>query len=168
MANAHVNNSADLYERAKAVAWAAVAGSPSTSYSMFDIIDDDDLWQAIFTTAFLSVIPLHATLDGCVQALKGRGVTAGQVAAVQGTPSAGTLVTETDMATARRWLADTLEKDFDHDRRQLMIVDYVLENGWERHPTRLSSLMLAVIETADAALTTKPLLPARGPQGAHL
>ena len=107
----------------------------------------------IFGTAFLSVIPLHASLDGCTQALKSRSVTAEQVAAVQEPVPAETLVRESDMATARRWLTDTLEENLDRDRQQIMIVDHVLENGWETRPDRLSSLMLAVVETADAALS---------------
>ena len=153
MPKRNIINPADLYERARTVARAAVAGSPGTSYSLTDIIDDDDVWHAIFGTAFLSVIPLHATLDGCAQALKSRSITAEQVAAVQEPVPTETLVRETDMATARRWLTDTLEEDLAGDRQQLMIVDHILENGWETHPDRLSSLMLAVVETADAALS---------------
>jgi len=149
----NIINPADLYERARTVARAAVAGSPGTSYSLTDIIDDDDVWHAIFGTAFLSVIPLHATLDGCAQALKSRSITSEQVSAVQEPVPTETLVRETDMATARRWLADTLDEDLAGDRQQLMIVDHILENGWETHPDRLSSLMLAVVETADAALS---------------
>ena len=153
MPKRNIINPADLYERARTVARAAVAGSPGTSYSLTDIIDDDDVWHAIFGTAFLSVIPLHATLDGCAQALKSRSITSEQVSAVQEPVPTETLVRETDMATARRWLTDTLEEDLAGDRQQLMIVDHILENGWETHPDRLSSLMLAVVETADAALS---------------
>jgi len=147
----NIINPADLYERARTVARAAVAGSPGTSYSLTDIIDDDDVWHAIFGTAFLSVIPLHATLDGCAQALKSRSVTAEQVAALRESGPAEPPARETDMVTARRWLADTLRQDLDRDRQQLMIVDHVLENGWETHPDRLSSLMMAVVETAETA-----------------
>ncbi len=153
MAKGNIIDPADLYERARTVAWAAVAGFPGTSYSLADIIDDDDVWQGIFGTAFLSVIPLQATLDGCAQALRSRSVTAEQVAAVPEPVPTETLVDDADMATARRWLADTLEEDLAGDRQQLMIVDHVLENGWETHSSRLSSLMLAVVETADAALS---------------
>ena len=144
---------ADLYERASAVARTAVVGSSRTSYSLADIIDDDDLWDAIFDTAFLSVIPLNATLDGCSQALKSRDVTAEQVEAVQAPAPAETLVNDTDMATARRWLATTLQENLDNELQQLMILDHVVDNHWERHPARLSSLMLAVVKTADAALS---------------
>ncbi len=73
-----------------------------------------------------------------------------------------TLVDDADIATTRRWLADTLEEDLDGDRQQLMIVDHVLENGWETHSSRLASLMRAVVETADAALSQPrrtPCLP---------
>lgn len=153
MVQGNIINSADLYERAKTVAWAAVAGSPETSYSLADILGEDDVWETIFGTAFLSVIPLHATLDGCAQALRSRSVTAEQIATLQEPVPAETPAQETDTATARRWLADTLEEDLDSDQQQLMIVDHVLENGWETHPDRLSSLMLAVVKTADAALS---------------
>lgn len=74
-----------------------------------------------------------------------------------------TPVTKTDMATDRRWLTDTLNDNLDGDRQQLMIVEHVLENGWETHPTRLSSLMLAVVETTDAALS--PTLTRQSPTG---
>ncbi len=43
MAKGKIINPADLYERAKTFARNAVAGSPGTSYSLADIIDDDDM-----------------------------------------------------------------------------------------------------------------------------
>lgn len=144
-------NPTDLYAQAHTVAWAAVAGSPRMPYSLDDITDDDTLWEAIFSTAFLSIIPLRATLDGCAQALKSRSVTAAQVTEVHTPVPAATSVTDADMATARRWLSDTLHQDLDGDQQQLMIADHVLKHGWETHPLRLSSLMLAIVETADAA-----------------
>lgn len=154
-------NPADLYDQALAVAKAAVAGSPPKPYSLADITEDDTLSQAIFNTACLSTIPLHATLDGCAQALISRNITAEHVAATQTPAPESTPVTDTDMATARHWLTDTLNDNLDGDRQQLMIVDHVLENGWETHPTRLSSLMLAVVETTDAVLS--PTLTRQSP-----
>ncbi|MEO7589452.1 MAG: hypothetical protein ABIS84_15640 [Arachnia sp.] len=127
--------------------------SPETSYSLSDIINDDALWDDIFGTAFLSVIPLQATVDGCTQTLRTRHITAGKIAAIQVPAPAKTAVSNTDMATARLWLTTTLHKDLDHDQQQLMIVDHLLANRWETHPTRLSSLMLAVVETAHTAAT---------------
>lgn len=133
------------------MARAAVTKAPAAPYSLADIIDDDALWANIFHTAFLSVVPLHATLDGCAQTLKTHHVTANQVAATRDAPLSRTAAHDTDLATARQWLVTTLNEDLDHDQQQLMIVDFVIANGWQRHPARLSSLMLAVVETANAA-----------------
>ncbi|MGO1384922.1 MAG: hypothetical protein ACTHWA_02815 [Arachnia sp.] len=145
-------NPTDLYTRSAAVARAAVTRSTTAEYAVADISDDADFWKAVFGTAFLSVVPLHATLDGCVQALKEHDVTDTQVAATGASASGQAAVAENDRDIARGWLVQTLKDDLDSDGQQIMIVDRVVENGWETHSVRLSSLMRAVVETADAAM----------------
>lgn len=145
-----INNPSDLYHRAHEEAQAAVTRSPEASYALAHIINDDARWKDIFATAFLSVIPLQATLDGCAQTLKTCNTAVTKIAAIQVPAPADTAVNDTDMATARHWLATTLQRDLDHDQRQLMIVDHLLANGWETDPTRLASLMLAIVATAHA------------------
>lgn len=154
VSNKTLLNPADLYQHAHRGALAAV--DDPTTYSLADIVGNDDKRQAIFSTAFLSIIPLHATVDGCAQALRNRSITAAQVAAAHPPAPVTSRVSATDMATARHWLTTTLEKDLDRDQQQLMIVDHLLENGWETHPARLSSLMTAVIETAATAASSRP------------
>ncbi len=152
MAQSRLINPTDLYERAETVARAAVVEeSAKASYSLGDIRDDDGLWQEIFRTAFLSIIPLHATLGGCVQVLRSRGVTAEQVGAVG--DSTEKSMTQADRAMARQWLAAAVHSDLDRDQQQLMIVDYVVAQGWETHSTHLPALMHSVVAVSRAALT---------------
>ena len=155
MAKSRPINPADLYERAETVAHAAAVGrSKKDSYSLNDILNDEHLWQDIFRTAFLSVIPLHATLGGCVRALKNHDVTAedvGDVGDVQ--DSHATPLEQADRAMARQWLAAAVHSNLDRDQQQLMIVDYVVAQGWETHATRLPALMHAVVAMSRAALT---------------
>ena len=151
MAQPRLVNPEDLYERAEAVARIAVgAASPEPPYLLEDIIEDVALRDTVFSTAFLSIIPLHATLDGCVQVLKSRGVTAEQVGAAGG--SAVMLMNQTDVAMARQWLAAAVHSDLDREQLQLMIEDYVAANSYELHPTRLPSLMRSMVAISHAAL----------------
>lgn len=151
MAKSRPINPADLYERAEIVAHAAVVRtSVENSYSLKDILDDDPLWQDIFSTAFLSVMPLHATLGGCVKAMRSNGITAEDLGDVPDSP--GTLLEQADRAMARQWLAAAVHANLDRDQQQLMIVDYVVAQGWETHSTRLPALMHAVVAMSRAAL----------------
>ena len=127
-----------------------MTGSAETTYAITDIIDDDALWEEIFGTILLSVLPLQATVDACAQALKLRNISADDVVATEKT--ATNSADDTDMDTVRWWLASTLSKDLGFEQQQLMIVDHIVAKKWETQSTRLSMLMLAVVETANAAV----------------
>lgn len=142
-----------LYERAKATAQAAVSGSPDVSYGLTDVAPEDD-WIAVGSSEFASTIPVHATLNGCVDALRDRSVTAADVQTVRTAPPQGTAVSVEDMRIARSWLADTLAYNIDEDGRQLMIDREVSNRDWESDPARVTSLVLALV--AVAATATMP------------
>lgn len=77
----------EIYDRAKEVAHVSVAGAPGTDYGLEDVMPEE-AWMAITSSPFLSLIPLHATLNGCIEALTARTVSAAEVERVDGpTPS---------------------------------------------------------------------------------
>lgn len=140
----------ELYERTKEVARAAVAGSPRTSYGLEDVMPEEG-WLSVAASPFMSLVPVHATLNGCIDALRGRGVTATEVAQVDVPPPVGMAITVEDMRVARSWLADTLAANVDEDGRQQMVDREAIERDWTGNPTRVTSLVLALVIVAGAA-----------------
>lgn len=140
----------EIYDRAKQAAHVSVAGSPGTDYGLEDVMPED-AWMAITSSSFLSLIPLHATLNGCIEALTARTVSAAEVERVDGPPPQGMAVTAEDMKTARSWLADTLAANVDEDGRQVMIDREAIDREWSGNPERITSLVLALVLIAGAA-----------------
>lgn len=141
---------AAIYERAKEVARAAVAGSPGTSYGLEDVMTGET-WLTVASSQFVSLVPVHATLNGCIDALRARSATATDVQQVDGPPPAGTDVTAEDIRVARFWLSDTLAGDIDEDGRQEMVEREAIDRAWTGNPIRVTSLVLALVMVAGAA-----------------
>lgn len=139
-----------LYERAKEAARAAVAASPGGSYGLEDVMPEEG-WLTVTANEFMSLVPVHATLNGCIEALLARKVTAADVEAIDGPPPHGTAVTQEDMRVARSWLADTLAASVDEDGRQEMIDREAIDRQWTGNPGRVTSLVLALVVIAGAA-----------------
>lgn len=140
----------EIYDRAKEVARVSVAGAPETDYGLEDVMSEE-AWMAVTSSSFLSLIPVHATLNGCIEALKARTVSAAEVERVVGPPPQGTAVTAEDMNTARSWLANTLAANVDEDGRQAMIDREAFDREWSSSPVRITSLVLALVVIAAAA-----------------
>lgn len=140
----------EIYDRAKQAAHVSVAGSPETDYGLEDVMPEEE-WLAFTSSPFTSLIPLHATLNGCIEALNARTVSAAEVERVDGPPPHGTAVTAEDMNTARSWLANTLAANVDEDGRQAMIDREAIDRKWTGVPGRITSLVLALVLIAGAA-----------------
>ncbi|WP_443445495.1 hypothetical protein [Glutamicibacter ardleyensis] len=127
-----------------------MAGSPDTDYGLEDAMPGED-WVAVTSSPLTSLIPLHATLNGCIEALNTRTVSAAEVERVDGPPPHGTAITPEDMKTARSWLANTLAANVDEDGRQSMIDREATVREWIGNPTRITSLVMALVIIAAAA-----------------
>lgn len=149
MSNVFVDISS-VYAQAREAARAAVAGSPATTYGLEDVMPSDS-WMSVTASGFMSLIPLHATLHGCVEALRARNTTAAHVEAVAGEPPHGTAVTSDDVRVARSWLADSLAGDVDDDGQEQIIDREAQDRGWSGDATRVTSLVLALVMVAGAA-----------------
>ena len=59
----------EIYERAKEAARAAVAGAPGCDYGLEDVMPEES-WLIVTASRsqFMSLVPVYATLDGCVEA----------------------------------------------------------------------------------------------------
>ncbi len=139
-----------LYERAKEAARVAVVGSPGTSYGLEDVMPAD-AWLTVAASSYASLVPVHATLNGCIEGLRSRKATAAEVEQVDGPPPAGMAVTAEDLRVARSWLADTLAANIDEDGRQTMVDREAIDRGWVGNPERVTSLVLALVLVAGAA-----------------
>jgi hypothetical protein len=114
----------------------------------------EEVWLSVLASQFSSLIPVHATLNGCVVALTERGAVAADVEAVTGAPQRGVAVIDEDLRVARSWLVDVLavDVDVDEDGRQALVGREAIERGWVGNPVRLSSLVFALVLVADAAV----------------
>lgn len=139
-----------VYRRVKEVARAAVAGAPGTSYGLEDVMPED-AWMTVATSPLVSLVPVYATLSGCIEALNSRGVTAAEVERVRGAPPAEMAVSPEDMRTARSWLADALAADLDEEGCQGMVDREAIDREWVADAVRVTSLVVALVLTAGAA-----------------
>ena len=140
----------DVYERAREAAKVTVAGSPGTTYGLEDVMSPSQ-WANVASSAFVSLIPVHGTLNGCVEALQDRKVSAADVEKVDGPPPEGTAVTQEDMRIARSWLADSLFANVDEDGRQAMVDRDAGDQDWRGDAGRLTSIVLALVVISGAA-----------------
>lgn len=140
-----------VYESSKRAAHEAVAGSPGSSFGLEDVMPEE-AWLSVASSASASLIPLHGTLNGCIEALCGRKVSAAAIERVEGAPPAGMSVTAEDLRVARSWLADTLIAKVDEDGRQEMVDREAIDRGWVGNVERITSLVLALVLVAGAAV----------------
>lgn len=131
-----------LYERAKELARAAVVDG--TSYGLEDVMPQER-WLTVATSELISLIPVHATLNGVLDALRHQGVSGVAVERVAATPPHGTSITTEDMRVARSWLADSLAASVDEDGRQAMVDREATARQWTGEPERVTSLVLALV-----------------------
>lgn len=139
-----------VYRRVKEVTRAAVAGAPGTSFGLEDVMPED-AWMTIATSPLVSLVPVYATLSGCIEALSSRRVTAAEVEGVRGAPPAGMAVSPEDMRTARSWLADALAAGLDEEGCQGMVDREAIDREWVADAVRVTSLVVALVITAGAA-----------------
>ena len=139
-----------VYEKTKAVVRAAVVGSPRTSFSLEDI-GDEDMWVQMFSSPLFAHVPIHATLNGAVEALRERERSDAEVGAVVAGPIPGTLATTADTMLARQWLVTALRDRLSEDDRQNMVDSELSERGWATDVARLSSMIIAMAMIAGAA-----------------
>ena len=144
----------EIYERAKEAARAAVAGAPGCDYGLEDVMPEES-WLIVTASRsqFMSLVPVYATLDGCVEALLARKITATDVARVEVSPPQGTAVTADDIRITCSWLAHVLASDVgvDETDRQEMIDLEVSSRRWAGVPGRVTSLVLALVFVSAAA-----------------
>lgn len=139
-----------LYERAREAARSAVAASPGANYGLTDIMTESQ-WFSVGSSDMFSTIPVSATLNGCIEALRDREVSAGTVEQVDAVPPRGTSITRDDLVAARSWLADTLVADVDEDGREAIVARDATDRGWAGNPIQVTSHVLALVMVAGAA-----------------
>lgn len=139
-----------IYEQAKAASREAIArsGDDSASYGLEDVMPEE-AWVSVGSSRFGSLIPVNATLSGCVEALRARGVSAADVGGVSANPPEGTAVTTDDVGTARDWLVKAFA--LDDDGCENMIFKAALARGWVGKPIQITSLVLALVVVAHTA-----------------
>lgn len=140
----------DLYDRAKRAAKAAVLASPRSSYSLVDVQPDEESLFASLRSSFSTVL-VHATLNGCYEALLERAITPDDLRAAPLVPPPGTSVKRRDLREAASWLADALTQRSSEDERQTVVDDAAEDGGWCGDPERVSAHMLALVVVAGAA-----------------
>lgn len=139
-----------VYERCKENAKSAVAASPNSDFALDDVMPEEQ-WLA-FLSSGMGAIGVLGMLNGSFEALIDRETTAQHVRNAPSTPPSGTEVTKEDMQVARSWLADVLESGIDEAGRQALVDREVNDRGWVMDVTRLSSLMIALVVVAGAAV----------------
>ncbi len=139
-----------LYERAKEAARVAVAGSPGADYGLEDVLSVEQ-WHSVGSSDLISLIPVSATLNGCLEVLLERKVTAPDVERLDPLPPARTAITKEDIQAARSWLSDAIAADVDEEGRQAFIDREAGDRGWHGDPVRVTSLVLALVLIAGAA-----------------
>lgn len=112
-----------------------------------------EVWASVTASPLSSLVPVVATLNGCVDALHARKVQASAIERIDMSPPSGTAVTVEDMRVARSWLADSLATGVDEYGRQAMVQRETSDRGWIGQP-RLTSLVLALVLIAIRATAT--------------
>lgn len=139
-----------LYERCKYLAHQAVMESPRSSFGLEDVMPESR-WLAVLSSGVGS-LALQGMLNGCVEAMAARSTTALHVHDVALEPPRGTLVGREDIKVAKGLLVAGLAAGLDELARQELVAAEVEERGWALDVPHLSSLMIAVVIIAGAAV----------------
>ncbi|HXG71254.1 hypothetical protein [Plantibacter sp. RU18] len=149
MSNSIFVNPGALYEKAAEAAERALVVDAGQGYGLEDIADEDTL-VAAFSSSLVAPLLVEGTLTGCLAAFTH---TPNAVIPPLGPNAVGpNAVNHDDMSHAHALLSASVGKQLDDSQRSGLIRAQ-LPSGYFGDPTRMTSVVLALVTLADEIVT---------------
>ncbi|MHB1008125.1 MAG: hypothetical protein ACYC1E_02555 [Propionibacteriaceae bacterium] len=131
-----------VYETVRDAARRAVTDGPDAPFVLADILGKDE-WREI-AHSWASVVPVVATLHGCVASLHQSGTTPHELTTMAS--SDGDDESRAYQALASTWLAVGLENPTDEDAMEDLVTGDLENLGWTRDRASLAAVTEALVE----------------------